>query len=174
MHLCLLFGTISFLFVSQISGSKVFYKTPNASRPHEASPPHGPHVTYQYINQATLTNDDTKKLDEKIQRLDDRLTRLIALFILQKKAGMPSIRRSDGIKKQEAKLERVNDGLTHVIGLLQNIAGSPSSKKNDDVKKLITDSLKNKADMPWIPNKSGKMNFYAVFLLDSRVIAWSK
>ena len=171
MHFCLLFGTLSVLFVSQISGSKVFYKTTNASRPHEASPPHGPHVTYQYINQATLTNDDTKKLHEKIQRVDDRLTRLIALFILQKKAGMPSIRRSDGIKKQEEKLEQVNDGLTQVIGLLQNIAGSSSSKKNDDVKKLISDSLENKAGMPWIPNKGRIVNFYAVFL---RVIASSK
>lgn len=161
MHFCLLFGTILFLFVSQISGSQVFYKTTNASRPHEAWP-HGPHVTYQYINQATLTNDDTKKLDEKIQWVDDRLTRLIALFILQKKAGMPSIRRSDGIKKQEEKLERVNNGLTHVIGLLQNIAGSSSSKKNDDVKKFISDSLQNKAGMPWIPNKGRIMNFYAV------------
>ncbi|XP_022791342.1 uncharacterized protein LOC111330700 isoform X2 [Stylophora pistillata] len=120
--------------------------------PHGSSP-HGPHITYQYIDQATFTNGGTNKLDEKIQKVDERLTRLIALFILQKKVGTSSVRPSDDFKKQGESLERVNDGLTKVLGLLQNIAGSSSSMKNDEVKKLIKDSLQNKAGMPWIPYK---------------------
>ena len=97
-------------------------------------------------------------MDEKIQRVDERLTRLIALFILQRKAGTSSFRGGDDYKKQDESLERVNDGLTKVLGLLQNIAGSSSSMKNDDVKKLIKDSLQNKARMLWIPKK-GMYNF---------------
>ena len=97
-------------------------------------------------------------MDEKIQRVDERLTRLIALFILQRKADTSSFRRGDDYKKQDESLERVNDGLTKVLGLLQNIAGSSSSMKNDDVKKLIKDSLQNKARMLWIPKK-GMYNF---------------
>ena len=154
----LLFSIISSLPIGEIIASKVNYKEMNISDPQAASS-RGPHITYQYIDQATFTNEGTKKLDEKIQRVDERLTRLIALFILQRKAGTSSFRRGDDYKKQDESLERVNDGLTKVLGLLQNIAGSSSSMKNDDVKKLIKDSLQNKAEMPWIPNKGMRLFF---------------
>ena len=39
-----------------------------------------------------------------------RLTRLIALFILQRKASTSSVRRGDDYKKQDESLEQVNDG----------------------------------------------------------------
>ena len=157
-----LFSIISSLPIGEIIASKVNYKEMNVSDPQGASS-RSPHITYQYIDQATFTNEGTKKLDEKIQRVDERLTRLIALFILQRKAGTSSFRRGDDYKKQDESLERVNDGLTKVLGLLQNIAGSSSSMKNDDVKKLIKDSLQNKAGMPWIPNKGMRLFFNAQF-----------
>lgn len=152
MQFFLLPGIILSLLIGQVTASKVTYKNMNVSDPHGSSP-HGPHITYQYIDQATFTNGGTNKLDEKIQKVDERLTRLIALFILQKKVGTSSVRPSDDFKKQGESLERVNDGLTKVLGLLQNLAGSSSSMKNDEVKKLIKDSLQNKAGMPWIPYK---------------------
>ena len=173
MHFFLLYGTVSFLFVGQISGEKVFYKATNISRFHNASklqdlstanepPPCGPYVTNQYISHATFTDDGTKKLDEKLERVDKRLSRLVALLILQNKPGTPSIQLNDAIRTLDDKLERVEDGLARVVGLLQEKADTPSSKNNDVIKelgeklervedsleKLISYSLQNKAGMP--------------------------
>ena len=88
----------------------------NVSDPQGASS-RGPHITY-------------------------RLTRLIALFILQRKVSTSSVRRGDDYKKQDESLEQVNDGLTKMLGLFQDIAGSSSSMENDDVKKLIKDKTR--------------------------------
>ena len=104
----------------------------NVSDPQGASS-RGLHITYQYIDQATFTNEGTEKLDQKIQRVDERLTRLIALFILQRIVDTSSVRRGDDYKKQDESSERVNNRLTKAVGLSQNIAGSSSSMKNDDV-----------------------------------------
>ena len=112
----LLFSIISSLSIGEITASKVNYKKMNVSDSQGASS-RGPHITY-------------------------RLTRLIALFILQRKASTSSVRRGDDYKKQDESLERVNDGLTKVLGLFQDIAGSSSSMKNDDVKKLIKDKTR--------------------------------
>ena len=128
----LLFNILSSLSLGEIIASKVTSKNMNVSDPQGASS-RGLHITYQYIDQATFTNEGTEKLDQKIQRVDERLTRLIALFILQRIVDTSSVRRGDDYKKQDESSEQVNNRLTKAVGLSQNIAGSSSSMKNDDV-----------------------------------------
>ena len=96
----------------------------NVSDPQGASS-RGLHITYQYIDQATFTNEGTEKLDQKIQRVDERLTRLIALFILQRKVGTSSVRRGDDYKKQDESSKRVNNRLTKAVGLSRKTSLDP-------------------------------------------------
>ena len=142
----LLFSIISSLSIGEITASKVNYKKMNVSDPQGASS-RGPHITY-------------------------RLTRLIALFILQRKASTSSVRRGDDYKKQDESLEQVNDGLTKVLGLFQDIAGCSSSMKNDDVKKLI----KDKTRLGWHGSRTKVWDCFSMrnFILESWVLSFKE